>query len=147
MGFANVRAGTQKRRAVFLGTRPNISESHSEISTRVPFCIAAHRPLGPPLADATYNGSAWHREFASGTKVVFTPHVNPVSGKDMGGVGEVAWGSKPLKTDDDGALVKITVDGSTLNPGSEVATAPVIQCGTRVLVPLLDSLMFGRVLK
>ena len=27
------------------------------------------------------------------------------------------------------------------------ATAPVIQCGTRVLVPLLDSLMFGRVLK
>ena len=25
----------------FLGTRPNISESHSEISTRVPFCIAA----------------------------------------------------------------------------------------------------------
>ena len=27
--------------AAFLGTRPNISESHSEISTRVPFCIAA----------------------------------------------------------------------------------------------------------
>ena len=26
----------------FLGTRPNISESHSEISTRVPFCIAGH---------------------------------------------------------------------------------------------------------
>ena len=23
-----------------LGTRPNISESHSEISTRVPYCIA-----------------------------------------------------------------------------------------------------------
>ena len=69
MGFANVRAGTQKRRGAlavsfkysstrlycqdvhqlqprpdpgpFLGTRPNISESHSEISTRVPVCIAA----------------------------------------------------------------------------------------------------------
>ena len=27
--------------AAFLSTRPNISESHSEISTRVPFCIAA----------------------------------------------------------------------------------------------------------
>ena len=26
--------------AASLGTRPNISESHSEISTRVPFCIA-----------------------------------------------------------------------------------------------------------
>ena len=25
------------------GTRPNISESHSEISTRVPFCIVAGR--------------------------------------------------------------------------------------------------------
>ena len=58
------------------------------------------RPLGPPLADATYNGTSWHREFASGTKVVFTPHVNPVSGKDMGGVGEVTWGTKPLKTKD-----------------------------------------------
>ena len=29
-----------KNAAPFLGTRPNISESHSEISTRVPFCIA-----------------------------------------------------------------------------------------------------------
>jgi len=29
-----------KHAAPFLGTRPNISESHSEISTRVPFCIA-----------------------------------------------------------------------------------------------------------
>ena len=36
MGFANVRAGTWR----VPGTRPNISESHSEISTRVPFCIA-----------------------------------------------------------------------------------------------------------
>ena len=35
MGFANVRAG------IVPGTRPNISESHSEISTRVPFCITA----------------------------------------------------------------------------------------------------------
>ena len=30
-----------KNAAALLGTRPNISESHSEISTRVPFCIAA----------------------------------------------------------------------------------------------------------
>ena len=30
-----------KNGAAFLGTRPNISESHSKISTRVPFCIAA----------------------------------------------------------------------------------------------------------
>ena len=29
-----------KNAAPFLGTRPNISESHSEISTRVPLCIA-----------------------------------------------------------------------------------------------------------
>ena len=29
--------------AAFLGTRPNISESHSEIRTRVPFCIAGCR--------------------------------------------------------------------------------------------------------
>ena len=28
-----------KNAAPCLGTRPNISESHSEISTRVPFCI------------------------------------------------------------------------------------------------------------
>ena len=28
-----------KNGAAFLGTRPNMSESHSEISTRVPFCI------------------------------------------------------------------------------------------------------------
>ena len=30
-----------KNAAAFLGTRPKISESHSEISTRAPFCIAA----------------------------------------------------------------------------------------------------------
>ena len=30
--------------APFLGTRPNISESHGEISNRVPFCIATHPP-------------------------------------------------------------------------------------------------------
>ena len=29
--------------AAFLGTRPNISESHSEISARVPSCIARLR--------------------------------------------------------------------------------------------------------
>ena len=30
--------------AAFVGTRPNIRESHSEISTRVPFCSAHARP-------------------------------------------------------------------------------------------------------
>ena len=32
-----------KNAAPFLGTRPNISESHSEISTRLPFCITQAR--------------------------------------------------------------------------------------------------------
>ena len=32
-------------RAPFLGTRPNISEYHSEISTRVPFCIGPSAAL------------------------------------------------------------------------------------------------------
>ena len=36
--------------APFLGTRPNISESHSEISTRVPFCIVAGTLVGEPWA-------------------------------------------------------------------------------------------------
>ena len=38
-----------KHGASCLGTRPNIRENHSEISTRVPFCIAAgpqRRPRG-----------------------------------------------------------------------------------------------------
>ena len=33
--------------AACLGTRPNISESHSETSTRVPFCITQARLDGP----------------------------------------------------------------------------------------------------
>ena len=33
--------GTVSNTALILSTRPNISETHSEISTRVPFCIAA----------------------------------------------------------------------------------------------------------
>ena len=48
------------------------------------------RPLGKPLADAVYNGSSWLREFESGTKITFTPHIN-AAGKDMGGVGTVDW--------------------------------------------------------
>ena len=40
MGFANVRAGTRY-----------ISESHSEISTRVPFCIEGVLVTGPGEAD------------------------------------------------------------------------------------------------
>ena len=38
-----------KNAAPLLGTRPNISESHSEISTQVPFCIAAGLRGGAPL--------------------------------------------------------------------------------------------------
>ena len=34
-----------------MGTRPNISESHSEISTRVPFCVVAGQQLSPELDD------------------------------------------------------------------------------------------------
>ena len=51
------------------------------------------RPLGRPLADAVYNGTSWLREFESGTKIAFTPHVN-AAGKDMGGVGTVDWATK-----------------------------------------------------
>ena len=62
MGFANVRVGTQtKDAAPFLGTRPNISESHSEISTRVPFCITQawlDGPMPPTPAGAAFTGGA-----------------------------------------------------------------------------------------
>lgn len=51
------------------------------------------RPLGRPLADAVYNGTSWLREFESGTKIAFTPHIN-AAGKDMGGVGTVDWATK-----------------------------------------------------
>ena len=47
--------------AAFLGTRPSISESHSEISTRVPFCIAGDPCLlireavePPPTSDVLH---------------------------------------------------------------------------------------------
>lgn len=51
------------------------------------------RPLGEPLADAVYNGTAWSRSFKSGTRVTFTPHTNS-QGKDMGGTGTIAWGGE-----------------------------------------------------
>ena len=35
----------------FLGTRPNMSESHSETSTRVPFCIASQPTPTGALGD------------------------------------------------------------------------------------------------
>ena len=35
---------------ILLGTRPNISESHSEISTRVPFCIALAGAARTPVS-------------------------------------------------------------------------------------------------
>lgn len=50
------------------------------------------RPLGEPVADAVYNGTAWLREFTSGTKVTFTPHIN-AHGQDMGGKGTIEWAS------------------------------------------------------
>ena len=55
------------------------------------------RPLGPPLADAVYDTATqtWSREFASGTKATFTPHIN-AHGQDMGGTGTVVWGNKPF---------------------------------------------------
>ena len=53
MGFADVRAGTQKI-VVLLSTRPNISESHSETSTRVPFCIAKCPQFFAPMARACF---------------------------------------------------------------------------------------------
>ena len=37
-----------KNAAALLGTRPNISESHREISTRVPFCIVMGGALAHP---------------------------------------------------------------------------------------------------
>lgn len=48
------------------------------------------RPLGRPKADAIYNGTTWLREFESGTRVTFTPHINS-HGQDMGGTGTVEW--------------------------------------------------------
>ena len=41
-----------KHGAAFLGTRPNISESHSEISTPVPFCTHSGHWTGRPNAQA-----------------------------------------------------------------------------------------------
>ena len=43
--------------APFLGTRPNISEYHSEISTRVRFCIAAGSPHD--IMDNCEGGFRW----------------------------------------------------------------------------------------
>ena len=40
------------------GTRPNTSESHSEISTRVPFCIADCALGGPQAAQARHERRA-----------------------------------------------------------------------------------------
>ena len=42
--------------AAFLGTRPNISESHSETSTRVPFCIGARRGASSARSQETKGG-------------------------------------------------------------------------------------------
>ena len=62
------------------GTRPNISESHSEISTRVPFCIATScgSPRGPQanvntpaLADPSLNGVTVEFEHCAGDQ---NPH-------------------------------------------------------------------------
>ena len=52
------------------------------------------RPLGAPLADATYDHTTetWYRSFESGTNVTFTPHINS-KGQDMGGTGTISWAS------------------------------------------------------
>ena len=59
-----------KNGAASLGTRPNISESHSEISTRVPFCIAAgqcYRSLGcPPTAAWSQRSTLGPRNVGAG---------------------------------------------------------------------------------
>jgi len=47
--------------------------------------------------DPRYDSASqtWSREFASGTKATFTPHINE-HGVDMGGTGTVVWGTKPF---------------------------------------------------
>ena len=52
------------------GTRPNISESHSEVSTRVPFCIATGATGATTNKDAADTLSAlWFRPQASSPRV------------------------------------------------------------------------------
>ena len=58
-----------KNGAAFLGTRPNISESHSEISTRVPFCIAAGHVF--PTGISVWGGI--HDPYAGMARYTFYP--------------------------------------------------------------------------
>ena len=85
------------------GTRPNISESHSEISTRVPFCIAI---AGPP--------SKWNKAVAPLRAAVqanaapsFMGGIHPRFKHEVGRRLALAYG---------GALSP-TIAGCTLAPG------------------------------
>ena len=61
--------------APFLGTRPNISESHSEISTRVPLCIRGGRRAYDAGADACGNAAVVLLQFRCGcTLISGQPH-------------------------------------------------------------------------
>ena len=56
----------------FLGTRPNISESHSEISTRVPFCIAG---AGRQASASGHYERQWITAASTLLLVLVLPHV------------------------------------------------------------------------
>ena len=57
MPALNTKGYSSAYPAAFLGTRPNISESHSEISTRVPFCIAPQAERDAEVASITLRSS------------------------------------------------------------------------------------------
>ena len=62
-----------KTPAPFLGTRPNISDSHSEISTRVPFCIATQLSDYAGHNTLVLNHSTFMAARAAGLAVSYTP--------------------------------------------------------------------------
>ena len=76
MGVADVRAGTQKY-CDLLSTRPNISESYSEICTRVPFCIAAgSKTTSTPIVVLDATGLGRGHAFVNGFDIgMFWPLV------------------------------------------------------------------------
>ena len=61
------------------GTRPSISESHSETSTRVPFCIAGHDHATPRTRVAQHDDEPGTRRHAFDAL------------EDGGAVQQVAW--------------------------------------------------------
>ena len=93
-----------------LGTRPNISESHSEISTRVPFCILAWSPqvyvedeaqLYSREACAHFSPAAWLcAHFSPAAWLCAHEHgrhnPQPTAARERCGRTEVATGRAPL---------------------------------------------------